>query len=91
MLTALGYGHIGDGNLHLNVSVRKYSPEIETILEPFVYEWIAKNGSISAEHGLGFQKKNYIGYSKNEIEVKLIKEIKQHYDPNGIMNPYKYV
>ena len=39
-----------------------------------------KNGSISAEHGLGFQKKNYIGYSKNEIEVKLIKEIKQHYD-----------
>lgn len=92
VLAALGYGHIGDGNLHLNVSVRKYSPEIETILEPFVYEWIAKkNGSISAEHGLGFQKKNYIGYSKNEIEVKLIKEIKQHYDPNGIMNPYKYV
>ena len=36
VLAALGYGHIGDGNLHLNVSVRKYSPEIETILEPFV-------------------------------------------------------
>ncbi|EMG50368.1 DLD2 D-2-hydroxyglutarate--pyruvate transhydrogenase DLD2 [Candida maltosa Xu316] len=92
VLAALGYGHIGDGNLHLNVSVRKYSPEVEQVLEPFVYEWISnKKGSISAEHGLGFQKKNYIGYSKNDIEVKMIKEIKNHYDPNGIMNPYKYV
>ncbi|KAK6867837.1 D-2-hydroxyglutarate--pyruvate transhydrogenase DLD2 [Candida tropicalis] len=92
VLAALGYGHIGDGNLHLNVSVRKYSPEVESVLEPFVYEWIsAKHGSISAEHGLGFQKKNYIGYSKNDIEIKLIKEIKNHYDPNGIMNPYKYI
>ncbi|CAI5758531.1 unnamed protein product [Candida verbasci] len=92
VVAALGYGHIGDGNLHLNVSVREYSPQVETVLEPFVYEWISsKKGSISAEHGLGFQKKNYIGYSKNDIEIKLIKEIKNHYDPNGIMNPYKYV
>jgi len=65
---------------------------VENALEPFVYEWISsKKGSISAEHGLGFQKKNYIGYSKNDTEVAMIKQIKQHYDPNGILNPYKYV
>ncbi|KAI3403990.2 AIP2 [Candida oxycetoniae] len=92
VVSAIGYGHIGDGNLHLNVCVREYSKKIEQVLEPFVYQWISdKKGSISAEHGLGFQKKNYIGYSKNEQEIKLIKEIKNHFDPNGIMNPYKYV
>jgi len=92
VVEAIGYGHIGDGNLHLNVAVREYSKEIENVLEPFVYEWIqSKKGSISAEHGLGFQKKNYIGYSKNDIEIKLMKDLKNHYDPNGIMNPYKYI
>ncbi|OBA20051.1 hypothetical protein METBIDRAFT_212020 [Metschnikowia bicuspidata var. bicuspidata NRRL YB-4993] len=92
VVEAIGYGHIGDGNLHLNVCVREYNKQIENILEPFVYEWIqSKKGSISAEHGLGFQKKNYIGYSKNDLEIQLIKNVKNHYDPNGIMNPYKYV
>lgn len=92
VIAPIGYGHVGDGNLHLNVAVRRYSKEVEKAIEPFVYEWIqSKNGSISAEHGLGFQKKNYIGYSKSENEIKLIKQLKQHYDPNGILNPYKYV
>lgn len=89
---AIGYGHIGDGNLHLNVCVREYSKQVESVLEPFVYEWIQQHqGSISAEHGLGFQKKNYIGYSKNEIEIALMKDLKHHYDPKKIMNPYKYI
>ncbi|XXZ99127.1 D-lactate ferricytochrome c oxidoreductase [Meyerozyma guilliermondii] len=92
VVDAIGYGHLGDGNLHLNVAVREYSKVVENALEPFVYEWISsKKGSISAEHGLGFQKKNYIGYSKNDTEVAMIKQIKRHYDPNGILNPYKYV
>lgn len=89
---AVGYGHIGDGNLHLNVAVREYSKEVEKALEPYVYEFVEKHhGSISAEHGLGFQKKNYIGYSKSDVEIRLIKQIKNHYDPNHILNPYKYV
>ncbi|ODV68797.1 hypothetical protein HYPBUDRAFT_104124 [Hyphopichia burtonii NRRL Y-1933] len=92
VVEAVGYGHLGDGNLHLNVAVREYNKEVEKALEPFVYEWIKEHkGSISAEHGLGFQKKNYIGYSKSDIEIKMIKEIKNHYDPNCILNPYKYV
>lgn len=92
VIGAVGYGHIGDGNLHLNVAVKKYSKSIETSLEPFVYEFVeSKKGSISAEHGLGFQKKNYIQYSKNPIEIKMMKQIKKFYDPNGILNPYKYI
>ena len=92
VIQAIGYGHVGDGNLHLNVAVREYSKDVEKALEPFVYEFVSsKHGSISAEHGLGFQKKNYIGYSKNAEEVKLIKDLRTHYDPNAILNPYKYV
>ncbi|KAA8564607.1 hypothetical protein EYC84_011520 [Monilinia fructicola] len=88
----VGYGHMGDSNLHLNVATRSYDKRVEKVLEPFVYEWIAKrNGSISAEHGLGLAKKNYIGYSRSETMIGLMKQIKNLYDPNGIMNPYKYI
>ncbi|CCF60725.1 hypothetical protein KAFR_0L01170 [Kazachstania africana CBS 2517] len=89
---ATGYGHIGDGNLHLNIAVNEYTKEIEEALEPFVYEFVqSKKGSISAEHGLGLQKKNYVKYSRSPIEIQMMKDLKHHYDPNGIMNPYKYI
>ncbi|KAF7503755.1 hypothetical protein GJ744_003297 [Endocarpon pusillum] len=88
----VGYGHMGDSNLHLNVLVRRYAREVEQALEPWVYEWIKKrNGSISAEHGLGVAKKAYIGYSRSETMIRLMKQIKDLYDPKGIMNPYKYI
>ncbi|KAF9886760.1 hypothetical protein FE257_011137 [Aspergillus nanangensis] len=88
----VGYGHMGDSNLHLNIAVRQYNKEVEKAIEPWVYEWIQKrNGSISAEHGLGLAKKEFIGYSQNDTMVKLMKQLKGLYDPNGIMNPYKYI
>ncbi|PLB41740.1 FAD-binding oxidoreductase [Aspergillus candidus] len=88
----VGYGHMGDSNLHLNIAVRQYNKEVEKAIEPWVYEWIQKrNGSISAEHGLGLAKKEFIGYSQNDTMVKLMKQLKDLYDPNGIMNPYKYI
>ncbi|KOS17526.1 putative D-lactate dehydrogenase [Escovopsis weberi] len=88
----VGYGHMGDSNLHLNVAVRRYDAKVEEALEPFVYEWIEKRkGSISAEHGLGLAKKKYIQHSRNATMIGLMKQIKNLYDPNGIMNPYKYI
>ena len=91
-LGVVGYGHMGDSNLHLNIPVRRYAKDVEKALEPWVYEWIEKrNGSISAEHGLGLAKKEYIGYSRSETMIKLMAQIKRLYDPNGIMNPYKYI
>ncbi|KAI9766275.1 MAG: hypothetical protein M1840_006689 [Geoglossum simile] len=88
----VGYGHMGDSNLHLNVATRRFDKGVEGALEPFVYEWIqGRNGSISAEHGLGIAKKAFIGYSRSQKMVKMMKDIKSLYDPNGIMNPYKYI
>ncbi|KAL4782791.1 hypothetical protein BJX76DRAFT_368888 [Aspergillus varians] len=78
----VGYGHMGDSNLHLNIAVRQYSKEVEKAIEPWVYEWIQKrNGSISAEHGLGVAKKEFIGYSQNDTNLKLMKQLKDLYDP----------
>lgn len=78
----VGYGHMGDANLHLNVLVRQYNKEVEKAIEPWVYEWIQKrNGSISAEHGLGLAKKEFIGYSQNDTMIKLMKQLKDLYDP----------
>lgn len=82
VVSVVGYGHMGDSNLHLNVATRRYDKRVEAILEPFVYEWISKrNGSISAEHGLGLAKKKYIGYSRSDTMIRLMKQLKDLYDP----------
>ena len=78
----VGYGHMGDSNLHLNIATRRFDKEVEKNLEPYVYEWIAKrNGSISAEHGLGLAKKAFIGYSRSDTMIGLMRQIKNLYDP----------
>jgi len=92
VIDVVGYGHIGDGNLHLNIAARKYESKILNLIEPYVFEWTAKqNGSISAEHGLGICKNNFLHYSKSDTMIHLMKTIKQLVDPNGIMNPYKFL
>lgn len=64
--------------------------EILNRIEPTIFEWTAKvKGSISAEHGLGFKKRNYIHFSKSDGAVGLMKQMKKLMDPNGILNPYK--
>lgn len=86
----VGYGHVGDGNLHLNVTSPEYSKEVMAKIEPYLYDWMAdKKGSISAEHGLGFKKRDFIYHSKSKSAVVLMKEIKKTFDPNMILNPYK--
>lgn len=60
------------------------------LLEPFLYDWVANHrGSISAEHGLGFKKRDFIYHSKSESAVRTMNQMKQVLDPNGILNPYK--
>ena len=86
----VGYGHMGDCNLHLNIASK--DPEILDIVEPFIWEFIQKNrGSISAEHGVGLQKVKKMHYSKSPEALELIKATKMMFDPNLIMNPYKCV
>jgi FAD/FMN-containing dehydrogenase len=86
----VGYGHIGDGNLHINIIAESYNNEVESVIEPYIYEWIAKvKGSISAEHGLGQMKGEKIGYSKSPASIAIMKNIKHLFDPDNILNPYK--
>lgn len=88
--SVVGYGHVGDGNLHLNITSPTKDPALLASIEPFVFEWTAKcHGSISAEHGLGLKKRNYIYYSKSRPAVALMGNIKTLLDPKGILNPYK--
>nr|BAE41647.1 unnamed protein product [Mus musculus] len=86
----VGYGHLGGGNLHLNVTAEAFSRELLGALEPYVYAWTAEQrGSVSAEHGLGFKKKDVLGYSKPPVAVTLMQQLKAMLDPKGILNPYK--
>lgn len=88
----IGYGHVGDGNLHLNISAPGYTDEVQGLIEPFVYEWIQRHrGSISAEHGLGLMKGSVLSYSKSPEMIQYMHMIKKVFDPKGILNPYKYL
>ena len=85
-----GYGHLGDGNLHLNLTSDGFNADLKALIEPFVYEWTSEEkGSISAEHGLGQMKPDYIHYSKSAATVQLMHKMKKLLDPKGILNPYK--
>ena len=89
------FGHIGDGNLHLNVVKPQGMPipefyELCRVINPKIFELVAKyGGSISAEHGVGLTKKPYLEYSRSHAEVEYMRGIKQLFDPNHILNPGK--
>ncbi|XP_067658756.1 D-2-hydroxyglutarate dehydrogenase, mitochondrial-like [Haliotis asinina] len=88
----VGYGHLGDGNLHLNITSSEFKKEILDLIEPFVYDWVSQHGgSVSAEHGLGLWKRNYIYHTKSRAAVDIMRLMKQVLDPNGILNPYKVI
>ncbi|MGE0385165.1 MAG: FAD-binding oxidoreductase [Gammaproteobacteria bacterium] len=93
------FGHLGDGNLHYNVSppagqsTREYAPDfaaIEARLNRLVHDAVAHHGgSISAEHGLGVLRRDEAARYKSEVELGLLRAIKAALDPQGIMNPGK--
>lgn len=102
----LAYGHLGDGNLHLNVAVpeessvihghqnvgvtRGTTDDVLAVLEPFVFEWVvSRGGSISAEHGIGQHKREYMALQRPPAVLKMMKRVKNMLDPRGIMNPCK--
>jgi len=72
------------------VATTEHDDKIASVIEPYVYEWTSHyNGSISAEHGIGFLKSKYLKYSKSNLEIVLMKKIKNTLDPKQILNPYK--
>lgn len=89
------FGHIGDGNLHINMLKPKTMDEAEFLdkcqnANDILFKTIQKHkGSISAEHGVGLTKKPYLHYTRSEYEILTMKAIKKVFDPDGILNPGK--
>ncbi|PKA11157.1 FAD-binding oxidoreductase, partial [Leptospira meyeri] len=89
------FGHIGDGNLHLNIVKPKELSDAEFFaqckqVDPEMFTLIQKfKGSISAEHGIGLLKKDYLNFSRSESEISTMRAIKSAFDPKGILNPGK--
>lgn len=86
------FGHIGDGNLHLNILKPEnmdkdaFFAECQ-IVNKYVFDTVQKyGGSVSAEHGVGMTKKPYLHYSRSETEIEYLRNIKKVFDPNNIMN-----
>jgi len=89
------YGHIGDGNLHLNILKPNALDGAEFYarchaISPRIFEIVASHGgSISAEHGVGLLKRDFLGYTRSRVEIAAMRQMKQIFDPCGIMNPGK--
>ncbi len=82
------FGHVGDGNLHFSVVNVGYDPHPD--IDYCVYEPLrAYGGSVSAEHGIGLEKKEFLEISRSPAEIAVMRTIKLALDPNGILNPGK--
>ena len=94
-IRVIAFGHVGDGNLHYNLSrpdaqentaFIASQPAVNRIIHDAVH---ALNGSISAEHGIGQLKRDELLRHKSPVEMALMRSIKQALDPRGLMNPGK--
>ncbi|EIE86461.1 hypothetical protein RO3G_11172 [Rhizopus delemar RA 99-880] len=88
----IGFGHLGDGNLHLMANLNEFDNGGQSLMDDFVFDWAIKhNGSISAEHGIGISKVHYMKKAKTDAQLRIMKTLKDALDPKGIMNPYKII
>ncbi len=94
-IRVVAFGHVGDGNLHYNLSKAEAGdnaafiasqPQVNHIVHDLVH---ALNGSISAEHGLGQLKRDEILRYKSAVEIAMMRSVKLALDPQGLMNPGK--
>jgi len=91
------YGHIGDGNLHLNIlkpenlQIEEFKARCSEVSTDIFGAIKTLGGSVSAEHGVGTLKAPYLGYSKSDSEIDAMRAIKAIFDPDGILNPGKVI
>ena len=85
------FGHIADGNLHLFVDPRE-NAMTQAQSNQIVYQPLAEcDGSVTAEHGIGVEKKSWLSHSRSVEEIEVMKALKNTLDPNGILNPGRVV
>ena len=88
--TPILFGHVGDGNIHIVVSGIDPSPDTRRAVATTVFGVLSRvGGSVSAEHGIGLDKRPYLKLSRNAAELSLMRLIKRSLDPRDILNPGK--
>ena len=92
-LKIANFGHAGDGNIHVNILIDPSVPEelesAEAAASDIFEETVNLGGTLSGEHGVGNTKSKYLSIEVKPRELKLMKDIKALFDPNGILNPGK--
>ncbi len=89
-MTLMVFGHLGDCNLHLIVGVGEGGPDTRRAVEGVIYGLLeGRSGSVSAEHGIGLEKRRYLSSSRSQGEIALMRQLKRALDPHNILNPGK--
>ncbi len=94
-LEVVWFGHIGDGNLHINVlqpegmAEADFIARCEHVTKLLAATLKAHGGSISAEHGIGLVKRDYLDSTRGAAEIALMRGVRRVFDPHGILNPGK--
>ncbi|HET9442924.1 MAG TPA: FAD-linked oxidase C-terminal domain-containing protein, partial [Acidimicrobiales bacterium] len=79
------FGHVGDGNVHVNVT--GVAPGDQAVDNAVLRMVVGLGGSISAEHGVGTAKRAWLSLSRSPAEIAAFRAIKRALDPDGILNP----
>ncbi len=88
----VGFGHLGDNNVHISVSMDDRTSRQVHDVEEIVYGRLAAyDGAVSAEHGIGLTKREWLPVSRTPAEIDLMLKLKSTLDPNNILNPGKVV
>jgi len=88
------YGHAGDGNLHVNIvkgdmSDADWNEKLKDGIRELFTEVVKMGGTLSGEHGIGWVQKGYMDIAFDKVQMGLMRQIKQVFDPKGILNPGK--
>ena len=85
---AFAFGHVADGNIHFIVGKDDETDATRKAINEIVYAPLKENqGSVSAEHGIGLHKKEYLYTSRSETEIEVMRSLKNLFDPKGLLNP----
>lgn len=86
------FGHVADSNLHIAFSTPESDEHTQHTVDGIVYDIVRRyRGSISAEHGIGTLKREFLGHSRSAAELEVMRRIKNALDPKGILNPGKVI
>lgn len=91
-ISVVGYGHAGDGNVHLHPLGTPVSEEVlQELLSEIYRAGVSMGGTISGEHGIGADKRKYLPLSASPQKLALMRRLKEAFDPNHVLNPGKVI